>query len=41
MFISKKEYERNLRREYARGKKEAFQEMELEKRLNCMDRNLY
>lgn len=41
MFISKKEYERNLRREYARGRKEAIQEMELGKRLSCMSRDLY
>ena len=41
MFISKKEYERKLRREYARGRKEAIREMELGERLNCMDRNLY
>ena len=41
MFISKKEYERNLRREYARGRREAIQEMELRERLNHMDRNLY
>lgn len=41
MFISKKEYERKLRREYARGRKEAIQEMELGERLNCMSRDLY
>ena len=41
MFISKKEYERNLRREYTRGRKEAIREMELGERLNCMDRNMY
>ena len=41
MFISKKEYERNLRREYVRGRKEAISEMELGERLNCMGRNLY
>ena len=41
MFISKKEYERNLRREYARGRKEAIREMELGERLNYMERNLY
>ena len=41
MFISKKEYERNLRREYARGRKEAIREMELGERLNCMTRDLY
>ena len=41
MFISKKEYERKLRREYARGRKEAIQEMELGERLNCLHRDLY
>lgn len=41
MFISKKEYERNLRREYARGRREAIQEMELGERLNCLHRDLY
>ena len=41
MFISKKEYERNLRREYARGRKEAIREMELGERLNCLRRGLH
>lgn len=41
MFISKKEYERKLRREYARGRREAIQEMELGERLNCLHRDLY
>lgn len=41
MFISKKEYERKLRREYARGRKEAIQEMELGERLNCLHRDLH
>lgn len=41
MFISKKEYERKLRRAYAKGRKEAIQEMELGERLNCLHRDLY
>ena len=41
MFFSQKEYDRNLRREYARGRKEAIQEMELGERLNCLHRDLY
>lgn len=41
MFISKKEYERNLRREYTRGRKEAIQEMELGERLSNLHRDLY
>ena len=41
MFISKKEYERKLRREYVKGRKEAIQEMELGERLNCLHRDLH
>lgn len=41
MFISKKEYERKLRRAYAKGRREAIREMELGERLDCMNRNLY
>ena len=41
MFISKKEYERKLRRAYAKGRKEAIREMELGERLNCLHRDLY
>ena len=41
MFISKKEYERKLRREYARGRKEAIQEMELGERLSNLHRDLW
>lgn len=41
MFISKKEYERKIRRAYAKGRREAIREMELGERLDCMNRNLY
>ena len=41
MFISKKEYERKLRRAYAKGRKEAIREMRLGERLNCLHRDLY